>query len=665
MRIDTIITDEQNLSSSKTSGSEILNANNSALKHRQRQPSVQSQSTVDDQFINQNKSGIITCGRCSILIVSIFMIILVFGIYFKHKIYIPGILFEPKPIKLSSPNATAILLIGKTGCGKSTLGNLLLKTSKNENPTFNVSNSFSSVTKKADFAFFQIENEIYNIVDTPGIFDTDDLNEVVLEEIARTIQKCIYGIKAILFVFEAKRYTKEQAEMVDRIKLFLGDEALQYMITVFSHCDKKQTEDLEHFKTSWNQPIKAFVNSMGNRWAISPNPDIFPPDNLVHQQRLGELKNHIISINGVYTNELLENARKEQEENARILREAEEERQREYDELKRKEGEAIAWAKYVEKKAEDEKKANEKHNEELKNIKKSLLEQINDLKKEMGKLAEVNEILSNDRANYEKLKKEYERKADENYEKLKKESDEKHNEELKSLLDQINHLSMRIADTANRRETIIYRDSGGCFGLETQIKLESGRIIQMSELQTGDRVLSNIRNGIAEYSEVYLIAHIGKLEHEEEFARVSFTRPDGSKGQLRLTITHYVFDENLSIKFAKDLRPGETKILVSDDNNKLVSVFVDDVTTELHDKYISFYTRAGSVIANGVLCSCYDQCPPSQTFMDMVFLPVRWWTYIIPSTHRGERLHPYVRFLEMAYLLFTNSMEKGKRLIEN
>lgn len=31
MRIDTIITDEQNLSSSKTSGSEILNANNSGI----------------------------------------------------------------------------------------------------------------------------------------------------------------------------------------------------------------------------------------------------------------------------------------------------------------------------------------------------------------------------------------------------------------------------------------------------------------------------------------------------------------------------------------------------------------------------------------------------------------------------------------------------------
>ncbi|CAB5197138.1 unnamed protein product [Rhizophagus irregularis] len=179
----------------------------------------------------------------------------------------------------------------------------------------------------------------------------------------------------------------------------------------------------------------------------------------------------------------------------------------------------------------------------------------------------------------------------------------------------------------------------GCFWLETQVKLESGRIIKMSELQIGDRVLSNIRNGIAEFSDVYLIAHIGKLDHEAKFAKVDFTRPDGSKGM-------------------------KNEDLVSDDNNRLVPVFADDVTNEWHDKYISFYTRAGSVIADGVLCSCYDHCPPSQTLMDLVFLPVRWWTHIMPSRHREERLHPYVQFLETAYLSFINAMKKSKRLVE-
>ncbi|PKY29395.1 hypothetical protein RhiirB3_417966 [Rhizophagus irregularis] len=558
------------------------------LRNRQRQSSQSQPPTINYQStrqIEQNKP-----------FTNLILIILV--IFIASYVTYQFALFRPEPIPslldIDIIDAPAILLIGKTGAGKSTLGNLLLKTSEFENPTFPVSSSFSSVTKQSGFATIQIDNKTYNVIDTPGIFDTDNPNEVTLEEIARTIRKCSYGIKAILFVIEAKRFTIEQKEMVNKIKLLLGDEALQYMITVFSFCDKKQTENLENFKkSSWNKEIKTFVNSMGNRWAISPNSDIFPPDNRVHQQRLRELWNHIFSIDGVYTNELLKKARKKQEENARIAKEAKEKRKREYDESRRKEGEVNALVNYKRQGAEDLRKAKERQKEEIEDIVKSLLKKIEELEKRVDEL------------------------------------------------------------------------SGGCFELETQVKLESGRIIKMSELQTGDRVLSNVRNGIDEYSEVYLIAHIGKLEHEEKFAKVNFTRPDGSKGQLRLTTTHYVFDENLSIIFAKDLRPGESKILVSDDNNKLVSVFVDDVTIELHDEYISFYTRAGSVIANGVLCSCYDQCPRSQTLMDLIFLPVRLWTYIIPSTHREERLHPYVQFLETVYLLFINSMGKGKRLIGN
>jgi hypothetical protein len=277
----------------------------------------------------------------------------------------------------------------------------------------------------------------------------------------------------ILFI-EAKRFTEEQKKMVNTVKLFLGDGALPYMISVFSHCNRRQTEEPEHFKASWNRPIKALVNSMGNRWAISPNSDIFPSDNPVHKKHLRDLQNLITSIDGVYTNELLEKVREEQEKNAKITREAEKKRQKEYDDSKRKEGEDIAREKYEKQRALDARIANEKHNKEKDYIVNSLREQIRNLNEELAKL------------------------------------------------------NKKVYDLEN----------GACFELEAQVKLESGKIIQMSELQTGDRVLSNIRNGIAEYSDVYLIAHIGKLDHEEKFAKVSFTKPDGSKGNFFFEIIY-------------------------------------------------------------------------------------------------------------------------------
>jgi hypothetical protein len=248
--------------------------------------------------------------------------------------------------------------------------------------------------------------------------------------------------------------------------MFLGEEALQYMIPVFSYCNKKQTNDPEYFRRScWNDTIKAFVNSVGGRWAISPNLDDFPPNNSVHEERLKELHNHIISIDGLYTNELLERTRREQEEKERIARETKKKQKREYEELRRKEGEARARAKMEKERADEEKRIRIEKEKELESIKK-----------------ELDELKNNN------------------------------NEELNEPNDNNNNKS--------------------CFWLETQVKLESGRLIQMSELQIGDRVLSNIRNGIAEFSDVYLIAHIGKLDYKAKFAKVSFTRPDGSIGIL-------------------------------------------------------------------------------------------------------------------------------------
>jgi hypothetical protein len=46
-----------------------------------------------------------------------------------------------------------------------------------------------------------IDGVMYNIVDTPGIFDTDKITEEVYQEITNAVYKCSYGVKAILFLY--------------------------------------------------------------------------------------------------------------------------------------------------------------------------------------------------------------------------------------------------------------------------------------------------------------------------------------------------------------------------------------------------------------------------------------------------------------------------------
>ncbi len=57
-----------------------------------------------------------------------------------------------------------------------------------------------SSTQVCQTALIKINEKTFNIVDTPGIFDTVRTNQEVLKEIAQAILQCAYGIQAIIFV---------------------------------------------------------------------------------------------------------------------------------------------------------------------------------------------------------------------------------------------------------------------------------------------------------------------------------------------------------------------------------------------------------------------------------------------------------------------------------
>ncbi|CAL1530257.1 unnamed protein product [Lymnaea stagnalis] len=112
------------------------------------------------------------------------------------------------------------ILFGMTGSGKSSSGNTLL----DRDDCFETSISFNSCTRAAELACKEFSEYIINVVDTPGIFDTDQTVAQTLEIIYEGISQLVDGISAFLFVLKlGQRCTKEQNETIEAFKRSFGD----------------------------------------------------------------------------------------------------------------------------------------------------------------------------------------------------------------------------------------------------------------------------------------------------------------------------------------------------------------------------------------------------------------------------------------------------------
>src|SRR6185437_3563802 len=132
-----------------------------------------------------------------------------------------------------------ILLIGRTGGGKSTLGNVLINKNDNFEETFKESSSSFSVTKEVKEALVEIdvnrngsEKIRYRIIDTIGIGDTELTPQGVLTRLAEIGTRVkSEGLNHILFVTQG-RFTKEEIEAYDLLSSIIFDRGVLNYTTV-------------------------------------------------------------------------------------------------------------------------------------------------------------------------------------------------------------------------------------------------------------------------------------------------------------------------------------------------------------------------------------------------------------------------------------------------
>ncbi|RIB10148.1 kinase-like domain-containing protein [Gigaspora rosea] len=184
---------------------------------------------------------------------------------------------------------TAILIVGSTGAGKSTLGNWLL----DEN-LFETDSRMDPVTRVCQTTPIRIDDRDFVLIDTPDIFAVFN-NAKCLSRIERL---CTYGIQAIILVINIRDYHNFE-ETIRIIKIFFGNGITNHMIVAFSGVTKEQNEQ-NRIESRLNLPMKEFLKTVQNRWIISPNPDIFKSDDEVVKRSMTSVKDMILKFRNAY-----------------------------------------------------------------------------------------------------------------------------------------------------------------------------------------------------------------------------------------------------------------------------------------------------------------------------------------------------------------------------